>query len=123
MSARLALFPVLAAPALLTAVPALALDTACRFTVECYEAEACDAADFTLRLRPGDAPDTVRLGGPVDDITGAVTEAESGARVVVARGPSSVQLLTLGPDSTARYTLHLTDGPAIVSYHGTCEDE
>ena len=123
MSARLALVLVLPAMVLLAAAPALALDTACRFTVECYEAEACDAADFTLRLRPGDAPDTVRLGGPVDEFTGAVNEAESGARVVIARSPSSVQLLTLGPDGTARYTLHLTDGPAIVSYHGTCEDE
>ena len=109
------------------ALPAAAMDAACRFTVECFEAEPCDDADFTLRLRPGDLPLSVRLGGPVDDIVGELSVAQSGATLVLARGPSSLQILTIGTDATARYTLHLTakdsGGPAMVSYIGTCEDE
>jgi len=106
-----------------TAVPAFAIDAACHFTVECFEDEPCDEADFVLRLRPGPEPMSVRLGGPVDRITGELSVAQSGATLVLARSPSSLQILTIGPDEAARYTLHLTDGPAMVSYIGTCEDE
>ncbi len=106
-----------------SALPAVALDAACHFITECFEDEPCDEADFVLRLRPGPEPMSVRLGGPVDRITGELSVAESGAMLVLARSPSSLQILTIGPDDTARYTLHLTDGPAMVSYIGTCEDE
>lgn len=106
-----------------TALPAAAIDAACHFTVECFEDEPCDEADFILRIRSGLEPMSVRLGGPVDDITGELSVAQSGATLILARSPSSLQILTIGPDDTARYTLHLTDGPAMVSYIGTCEDE
>lgn len=109
--------------AALVALPVAATDAACHFTVECFEDEPCDEADFVLRIRSGDAPMSVRLGGPVDRITGELSVAESGATLILARSPSSLQILTIGPDDTARYTLHLTDGPAMVSYIGTCEDE
>jgi hypothetical protein len=105
------------------ALPAPAMDAACHFTVECFEDEPCDEADFVLRIRPGPEPMSVRLGGPVDRITGELSVADSGATLVLARSPSSLQILTIGVDESARYTLHLTDGPAMVSYIGTCEDE
>ncbi|MGS4945646.1 hypothetical protein ACVDG3_09215 [Meridianimarinicoccus sp. RP-17] len=106
-----------------TALPAAAIDAACHFTTECFENEPCDEADFVLRIRPGPEEMSVRLGGPADEVTGELGVAQSGATLVLARGPSSVQILTIGPDESARYTLHLTDGPAMVSYIGTCEDE
>lgn len=109
--------------ALLLPQAAAALDATCHFTVECFEAEDCDEADFVLDVRSEEDPSHVRLGGPVDDIRGRVGKAESGAHVIVARSPSSMQILTIGPDETARYTLHLTDGPAMVSYTGICEED
>jgi len=103
-------------------LPATAFDAVCHFTVECFETEACDAANFELRLRPGPQDMSVRLGSVADEVSGEVTVAQSGATVVLARGPSSFQLLSI-LDGVARYTLHLTDGPAVVTYHGTCEDQ
>jgi len=55
----------LAALPVATALPAVALEAACHFTVECFEDEPCDEADFVLRIRPGPEPMSVRLGGPV----------------------------------------------------------
>ncbi|QIE42595.1 hypothetical protein [Meridianimarinicoccus aquatilis] len=109
--------------ALLLPHTAAALDMTCHFTVECYEAEECDEADFVLDVRDSEEDGHVRLGGPVDDIRGRIGTAQSGSRVVVARSQSSMQLLTIGPDETARYTLHLTDGPAMISYTGICEED
>ncbi len=101
--------------------PAAALDLLCQFETECFEAEACDEAAFELAVAAGEAPDTARLGSIADDTLGALSTAESGAQTVVARTASSLQILTIGADGTARYTLHLTDGPAMVSYLGQCE--
>jgi len=94
----------------------------CRFTTECFEAEACDDAAFELRIAPGDTNGRVRLGSIADEVTGTLTVGSSGATVILARGPTSFQLLTI-LDTAARYTLHLTDGPAVVTYHGSCEAE
>jgi hypothetical protein len=105
------------------ALPAAAIEAACHLTTECFEDEPCDEADFVLRIRPGAENMSVRLGSPADEVMGQLGVAQSGATIILARGPSSLQILTIGPGDTARYTLHLTDGPAMVSYIGTCEDE
>lgn len=100
---------------------AAALEATCTFDTICFEAEACDTAQLALRVAP--APEgRVRLGPRGDGVLGDVVTADNGARVIVARSASSFQLLTV-LDRAARYTVHLTDGPAVATYHGTCEAE
>lgn len=105
------------------AAPLWASDLICTFDVECYEAEACDEANFELKLVPG-ATEDERIARSVADRTpGTVTQTESGTMVWQAITPSTVQLLSWRGETAARYTLHLTDGPEVITYHGLCEEE
>lgn len=107
----------------LFAAPAWAIDVMCHFDTECFEAEACDTADFDLEISPLPGVFEVRLGSVADDVRGQLTVMPNGATAVIARGPSSLQLLTIGLDRSARYTLQLAEGPAVISYHGSCRDQ
>lgn len=108
-----------------TALPGLAsaqaVEVECLFTQECFEAEACDEASFSVRLGKGTVPGEVVMRTPAETIAGTVRGNDTSSLVWSARTPSSEQLLSWGADGTARYTLHLTDGPAVVSYLGQCE--
>jgi hypothetical protein len=104
------------------ALPAHAIPQSCRFTVECHGAGACDEAGFTRALRDGFEAGQVRLGGPVDRrLVGDMDLAESGGASIVAHMASTLQILTIGADGTARHALHLTDGPEAIPHHGMCE--
>ncbi len=98
-------------------------EVACSFTTECYEAEACDKADFSFKLGAGTMPGQADMRTTEGTVTGQIGGDDVGALYWIAETPKSVQVLSWGPDGSARYTLHLTDGPAIVSYQGTCEAE
>lgn len=104
----------------LAAGPVPALEATCRFEVECYETEPCDAAAFTLSLRPGTAAGTALFSDIAGETEAALSVASNGATVALAITSASVQLLIVGTDGAARYTLHLTDGPAVITYHGQC---
>ncbi|MCA8882780.1 MAG: hypothetical protein KDA50_03390 [Rhodobacteraceae bacterium] len=112
-----------AAGALLLAGAATAqhVEVECVFTTECYEAEPCDDTSFTVQLGKGDADGQAILHGPAETIVGDVWGHDATSLVWIARTQSSVQLISWGADGTARYTLHLTDRPAAVTYHGMCE--
>lgn len=97
------------------------VEVECLFTLECFEAEACDEASFSVRLGKGTVTGEVVMRTPAETIAGTVRGNETSSLVWAAQTPSSEQLLSWGADGTARYTLHLTDGPAVVSYHGQCE--
>ena len=101
---------------------AAALDATCTFETICFEADPCDTATLALRVRSDATTGKVTLGPRGDRVAGRATAAPSGATVIVARGPTSFQLLTV-LDRGARYSVHLTDGPAVVTYLGTCEAE
>lgn len=111
--------------ALLVALVPLSVqsDMLCQFVTECFEGEACDETNFELKLVDAEEPDAVMLGSVSDNVSGEIETLGSGAQVISAQGPSSWQLLSIGPEGEARYTLHLTEGPAVLSYLGTCEAE
>ena len=102
---------------------AASVEVACTFVTECYEAEACDEANFTFKLGAGDEPRTAVMRTTEGPVTGSVGGDDASSLYWIAETPNSVQVLSWGADGSARYTLHLTDGPAIVSYHGSCEAE
>lgn len=94
-------------------------DLMCQFETECFEAEACDETAFELNVSKSD--DGVVLGSIADEVQGQSSMNDRGTELIVAQGLSTLQILTVGTDGTARYTLHLTDGPAVLSYLGSCE--
>ena len=110
--------------AVLTAGIASAADagSVCIFTTECFEDEACAETSFTMEFRAG-------TGGP-NDIE-LVTDAETIGVAVGGDGQvahlagmteSGFHVLTLTrATGAARYTNHIDEGPATVSYLGTCE--
>lgn len=89
----------------------------CRFETECFEAEACDAAAFSLRIDGG------ALGEDAEVSEAQTFALQDGGTVSFGQSEATAQILTVGPGGAARYTLHLTDGPAVVTYHGQCEAE
>lgn len=98
-------------------------DLLCSFTVECYDAEPCDEAMFDLRLVPGKSENERTIRTVAERTTGTVMQTDTGTMVWQAVTPSTVQVLSWKLDQAARYTLHLTDGPEVVTYHGICEED
>lgn len=105
----------------------LDLDLSCGFDFECLETEACADTTFTTQLKGqaegilggdmavqgemiSDAGDTILLG------------ARSGDAMSLAGGTFEARhLLTIAANGAARYTLHYSDGPMVISYTGTCQ--
>lgn len=101
----------------------------CRFATECREDEPCAENGYGVTLN-GDA-------GGLDEgamVVSVVMSSETGDTEIVGvrdAGAMSLSggsfdarhLLTVAPDGTARYTVHYSDGPQVVSYLGRCEAE
>lgn len=100
----------------------------CRFTQECIDTEACapttfaaaligqgggaDATDLAVNAALStDAGDQNLIGGRVDGLFRMMNIMESGAH-----------MMSITLDGTALYSVHLTDVPMTITYHGTCED-
>jgi hypothetical protein len=113
----------LTAGAMALPLPAHAVNAACVFIIECYEADPCAEAAFDLSVTDGSGERGVLLTSIAGEAVGLMSLAPNGATMIYARGQTSQQVLTLGTDGRARYTLHGSDGPAVVSYFGTCEDQ
>lgn len=95
---------------------ALAADYSCNFNTECYESEACAESDFTVEVRNGEDKFVTDFGTfPIlakrdtDEILTVFVHTEG-----------AVYLLSAGPRA-ARLTVHITDGPQSITYHGLCE--
>lgn len=116
------LFLIAPMAAAMAASPLDASDLSCRFDLGCFEADPCDEAALSLRVTTLPGNSAVRLGPRADAVTGTWASLPGGGVLIVARGPGSAQILTLRGEN-ARYSLHLTEGPAVLSYHGACEAE
>ena len=104
------------AAALLLALPGAALAYPCSFTIECYEAEACTAAQFTLDVNIPAKALTTEYG---DLVIVAVKEI-AGLTTLFATGEGAEYLLSITP-AAARLSTHANDGPQAITYLGTCE--
>ena len=110
--------------ALIAVAPAWAEDKLiCEFQTECFEAEACDGAALKFGLVDGDTPEQSVMRTPAGRIVGRIGGDDYTSLYWIAETEAAVHLLSWGADGTARYTLHLTDGPAVMNYHGVCEIE
>lgn len=99
---------------------------ACRFAQECRETGPCAGSAFELSVEG-------RQGGLGAGVILARARLSSGAGAVETFGTRGADALFLQGGNAgsrhsltvaagaARYTVHLGQGPAIVSYFGTCE--
>ncbi|WP_371171130.1 hypothetical protein [Aliiroseovarius sp. 2305UL8-7] len=100
----------------LPALPAMA--QTCTFTTECYETEACQDTQFSLTARLDDAKLVTDFG----DLVVVGVKSDAPLTAIFASGEGSEYLLSRNGD-TARFTAHSNEGPASITYLGTCEGE
>ncbi|SIT14979.1 hypothetical protein SAMN05421759_12140 [Roseivivax lentus] len=108
---------------LLVFLPAAAMSGTCRFTTECFEAEACAETEFTLDIEMAEAAtQIVQLVTDAETMTGEGQMLDQGGFLFQGGNANGAHLLTAAPDGAARYSVHYFEGPMIVTYHGTCEE-
>jgi len=93
----------------------------CSFETECYEAEACDGAAFSVDLSAGEAPEEVVMRSAAETIIGRTTGSDATSLVWKAETESAAHMISWGAEGAARYSVHLLLGPEMVNYIGTCE--
>lgn len=102
------------------------INLTCRFSLECFEGEACAETDYSFELNGlagGLAPDAMAalvkmesIGGS-EDMLGTVSGK---VMTLTGGGIEARHMLTL-QGAAARYTLHYSDGPMVISYIGVCD--
>ena len=100
---------------------ASAFEATCQLTLECFERERCVSVEHELEVTEGATDSQAQLTSEAGEAEGEVRSLADGATVIVALGPTGMQLLTVTEDM-ARFTLHLSEGPYAVSYLGVCEE-
>ena len=101
------------------------------FTTECNEAGPCQETAFDAGLTVSPQGSAFAPNAQLASDAGTIGMALSmpGPAGWLARparfpggDPTATHLITRAPDGGARYTVHMTDGPILVSYLGTCEE-
>lgn len=99
----------------------------CRFEAECFETESCAMTTF--------APALDGMAGGVDAASVMVAKVvmssdagdvdllgvRDGAALWLSGGDADARhMVTIGADGAARYTVHYSQGPMMISYAGQC---
>ncbi|MGB0660162.1 MAG: hypothetical protein ACPGNV_08265 [Mangrovicoccus sp.] len=77
-------------------------------------------AAISLDLETGDKPDEAWLYSPAEEVLGHVTGNDVTSLVWIGQTPNATQMISWGADGSARYSVHLSLGPVLVSYLGSC---
>jgi len=104
--------------------PALADPWHCDFTVECVAAGACTEAAHQVEVIAADHEGRLFLSTPLGDspVTRLTEDGALPASYAGAGRNGLAELLTIGLDGTALFSLHIFDETArAASYFGTCE--
>lgn len=107
----------------LGATGASAFEGVCRFTVECFEDQACTPTDLELTVAPGAAARTVNLTTLGGSRQAELTQLGWKAQVMIHRGAGGVQVLTVTEEGAARLTRHTARIGRVVSLLGRCQEE
>jgi len=98
----------------------------CRFETECFEADACQdtafVADFSGKAGGLNA-DAMALVAKLSSDAGEVElfGAAQGEILALSGGPVTARHMLTLSGSAARYSVHYSDGPLMISYSGICE--
>ncbi len=95
--------------------PALALQ--CTFTTECFETDSCQDTEFSVSL---DFPNHT-FSTDFGDLDVVAISKTPSLLTVFANGEGANYMLTVA-EADARFATHMTDGPMMVSYQGTCTE-
>jgi len=95
-------------------MPALAQE--CTFTSECYEAESCQDTSFSVSVDMNNEKLVTDFG----DLTIVATKTDGGATTIFATGDGAEYLMSRNANA-ARLSTHMTEGPEVITYLGTCE--
>ena len=90
----------------------------CRFETECFDAEGCDATDYTATLTPSDGGAT--LSDVAEDVPMQPVEVD-GTTAYVGHANGALRLLTGLEGETARLSVHQAAGDLMLNYVGVCE--
>ncbi|QDY69068.1 hypothetical protein [Qingshengfaniella alkalisoli] len=99
------------------------IQLSCSFETECFEDEDCAESTFSLSLTGEVGITDAQLLSDSETITGSLAATPAGGLAFLGITGPAVHLLSKGEDFTARYTVHLTNGPMVISYLGRCEAE
>ncbi|MEO1238144.1 MAG: hypothetical protein AAFW64_00495 [Pseudomonadota bacterium] len=102
----------------------------CTFSTECLEGEDCLESGYTLTVETALRPGSLAQEGGLPTEDTIVTDTETFAitwlasrqgLAAVAATSSGFQMLSVAPDGTARYSVHLPLSDLSIHYIGTCE--
>ena len=95
----------------------------CHFTTECFESEPCSDTDFGFVVNHNDDVGFI-IQTDAENIDGLVFDNRfpEETSTLIGQTETAYHMLTIAPDGTARYSLHM-QGPMVVSYMGQCEVE
>jgi len=95
----------------------------CHFTTECFESEPCSDTDFGFAVNHNDDVGFI-IQTDAENIDGLVFDNRfpEETSTLIGQTETAYHMLTIAPDGTARYSLHM-QGPMVVSYMGQCEVE
>ncbi|MCW1955377.1 hypothetical protein [uncultured Lentibacter sp.] len=88
----------------------------CRFQTECYEAEACGAADYLIDVQLQNQSVSTADGDWV-----IVAKKSEAALITLFAAAKGVEYLVSITPEAARLSGHLNAGPRAIQYLGTCE--
>lgn len=98
----------------------------CAFVQECYETEPCAATDHALSVTGrvgGLGAGAVLVRATLGTVSGDVQSfgTRDGATLFLQGGAGRTRHYLTVTDGAARYSVHMGQGPAAVSYFGTCQ--
>jgi hypothetical protein len=88
----------------------------CRFETQCYEAEACAAADFEIEVQLENQSISTEDGDWI-----IVAKKSEDALITIFAAAKGVEYLVSITPEAARLSGHLNAGPRAIQYLGTCE--
>ncbi len=93
----------------------------CTFTTECFDGEACAETDLEMTVAHNDhGLPTLETISETLHVTAIAGDGKTHS-TLTATGEGAIHMLTRSTGGDARYTVHLTEGPIVISYLGTCK--
>ncbi|MEL7104613.1 MAG: hypothetical protein AAGM21_01730 [Pseudomonadota bacterium] len=103
---------------------------ACTFPTECMSGEACTDSGYSVTVDTALAPGSLAMEGGFPTADTIVTDAETipitwsgvgAALAATGRTGLAMHLLTVAPDGTALYSVHLPAAEIAITYLGSCK--
>lgn len=93
----------------------------CGFTLECPDTAACRETAHAITVNEKHAMAQIfQIVTDTETMTGRGYALETGGFLFQGGNANGAHLLTVAPQGSARYSVHLCKEPMAISYHGQC---